>query len=187
MVVAVTLALPLAFEALEPDAMNRPPKDPKAQIIDRLVLGRTIGVGLLMAAGGIGLFLFEYYGQTGRGVATNLALAEAQTMAVTTIVFLQIFYLLNSRSLLYSVLEVGLWTNKWIYVGIGILLALQVGFVYLPFMNTLFGSAPLSPLEWIETLVVGLIVLPVISLEKWLRKRRAPSKEQESDPDEQPA
>ena len=67
MVVAVTLALPLAFEALEPDAMKRPPKDPKAQIIDRLVLGRTIGVGLLMAAGGIGLFLFEYYGQTGRG------------------------------------------------------------------------------------------------------------------------
>ena len=92
-------------------------------------------------------------------------------MAVTTIVFLQIFYLLNSRSLLYSVLEVGLWTNKWIYVGIGILLVLQIGFVYLPFMNTLFGSAPLSPLEWIETLVVGLVVLPVISLEKWVRKR----------------
>lgn len=180
MVVAVTLALPLAFEALEPDAMKRPPKDPKAQIIDRLVLGRTIGVGLLMATGGIGLFLFEYYGQIGRGVATDLALAEAQTMAVTTIVFLQIFYLLNSRSLLYSVLEVGLWTNKWIYVGIGVLLALQIGFVYLPFMNTLFGSAPLSPLEWIETLVVGLIVLPIISLEKWFRKRPAQNKEQES-------
>ena len=177
MVVAVTLALPLAFEALEPDAMNRRPKDPKAQIIDRLVLGRTIGVGLLMAAGGIGLFLFEYYGQTRQGLATGVALAEAQTMAVTTIVFLQIFYLLNSRSLLYSVLEVGLWTNKWIYVGIGVLLALQVGFVYLPFMNTLFGSAPLSPLEWLETLAVGLIVLPVISLEKWFRKRQAQQKE----------
>ena len=119
MVVAVTLALPLAFEALEPDAMSRPPKDPKAQIIDRLVLSRTVGVGVLMAAGGIGLFLFEYYWQIGQGVSADFALAEAQTMAVTTIVFLQIFYLLNSRSLLYSVLEVGLWTNKWIYVGIG--------------------------------------------------------------------
>ncbi len=177
MVVAVTLALPLAFEALEPDAMNRPPKDPKAQIIDRLVLGRTVGVGILMAVGGIGLFLFEYYSQLGQGVATGVALAEAQTMAVTTIVFLQIFYLLNSRSLLYSILEVGLWTNKWIYVGIGVLLALQVGFVYLPFMNTLFGSAPLSIVEWIETLVVGLIVLPIISLEKWFRKRQTREKE----------
>ena len=126
-----------------------------------------------MAAGGIGLFLFEYYLQTGQGVASGIALAEAQTMAVTTIVFFQIFYLLNSRSLLYSVLEVGLWTNKWIYVGIGVLLALQLGFVYLPFMNTLFSSAPLSPLEWAQALVVGLIVLPVISLEKWIRKRRA--------------
>ena len=173
MVIAITLALPLAFEALEPDAMSRPPKDPKDPIIDRLVLVRTIVVGVLMALGGIGLFLVEYYGQLGQGIASNIALAEAQTMAVTTIVFFQIFYLLNSRSLLYSVLEVGLWTNKWIYIGIGVLLTLQVGFVYLPFMNTLFHSAPLGLLEWVQALIVGLIVLPVISLEKWIRKRQA--------------
>lgn len=172
MVVAVTLALPLAFEVLEPDAMNRPPKKADSQLVDSLVLGRTVGVGLLMAAGGIGLFLFEYYGQLGQGTASGVALAEAQTMAVTTIVFFQIFYLLNSRSLLYSVLQVGLWTNKWIYVGIGVLLALQVGFVYLPFMNTLFHSAPLGLLEWVQAIAVGLIVLPVLSLEKWLRARR---------------
>ena len=172
MVVAVTLALPLAFEVLEPDAMNRPPKNPEFQLVDGLVLGRTVGVGLLMTAGGIGLFLFKYYGQAGQGAVSGAALAEAQTMAVTTIVFFQIFYLFNSRSLLYSVLEVGLWTNKWIYVGIGVLIALQIGFVYLPFMNTLFNSAPLGLLEWIQTIVVGLIVLPVISLEKWLRARR---------------
>ena len=73
--------------------------------------------------------------------------------------------------MLYSVLEVGLWTNKWIYVGIGILVLLQVGFVYLPFMNTLFHSAPLGIMEWIQAFVVGLIVLPVISMDKWLRKR----------------
>ena len=81
MVVAITLALPLAFEVLEPDAMSRSPKDPKAPILDRLVLVRTVVVGLLMAAGGIGLFLFEYYGQLGSGAASNIALAEAQTMA----------------------------------------------------------------------------------------------------------
>ncbi|MDP8939219.1 MAG: HAD-IC family P-type ATPase [Actinomycetota bacterium] len=172
MVVAVALALPLAFEVLEPDAMSRPPKDPSAQLIDRLVLGRTVGVGLLMAAGGIGLFLFEYYRQLGQGTNPELALAEAQTMAVTTIVFFQIFYLLNSRSLRHSVLEVGLWTNRWIYIGIGILLVLQVGFVFLPFMNTLFHSVPLGLMGWLQALLVGLVVLPVISAEKWIRKRR---------------
>lgn len=114
----------------------------------------------------------DYYGQLGQGVASSAALAGAQTMAVTTIVFFQIFYLLNSRSLLHSVLEVGLWTNKWIYVGIGVLVALQMGFVYLPFMNTLFHSAPLGLLEWIQAFAIGLIVLPVISLEKWLRSRQ---------------
>lgn len=173
MVAAVALAFPLSFEVLEPDAMNRPPKDPRARLIDRLVLVRTIGVGLLMAAGGIGLFLFEYYRQSGQGVTSDLALAEAQTMAVTTIVFFQIFYLLNSRSLQHPVLELGLWTNKWIYIGICLLLALQFGFVYLPFMNVLFHSAPLSLVEWGEAVVVGLIVLPVISMEKWMRSRRS--------------
>ena len=53
-------------------------------------------------------------------------------------------------------------------------------------MNTLFGSAPLGLVEWVETIAVGLIVLPVISLEKWIRKRQAQKKEQESDPDMQP-
>ena len=173
MVVAVTLALPLAFEALEPDAMSRPPKDPKAPIIDRLILVRALIVGALMALAGIGLFLVEYYGRLGEGVAANVALAEAQTMAVTTIVFLQAFYLLNSRSLLHSVFEIGLWTNRWIYAGIGVLLLLQLGFVYLPFMNALFHTAPLGPLEWVQAFAVGLIVLPVISLEKWLRKRQS--------------
>lgn len=173
MVVAITLALPLAFEALEPDTMSRPPKDPKAPIIDRLVLGRTLLVGVLMALAGIGLFLVEYYGRTGGGVAANVALAEAQTMAVTTIMFFQVFYLLNSRSLLYSAREVGLWTNKWIYAGIGALLLLQFGFVYLPFMNILFHTAPLGLAEWGQAFAVGLIVLPVMSLEKWLRKRQA--------------
>jgi hypothetical protein len=51
---------------------------------------------------------------------------------------------LQSSSLRGSVLEIGFSSNKCIYVGIGAILILQFGFVYLLSMNALFGSAPLG-------------------------------------------
>jgi potassium/sodium efflux P-type ATPase len=174
LVVAVALALPLAFEALEPDTMRRPPRDPKAPILSKALLLRTAVVGLLMSLGGIGLFLVAYQAQLGAGSTTEQALAQAQTAAVTTVILFQIFYLIECRSLRGSVLEVGLWTNKWIYVGIGVLLLLQLGFVYLPFMNTAFGTVPLGLTEWVVGFLIALVVLPVVGLEKlWRRKRAA--------------
>ncbi|MGH3088610.1 MAG: cation-translocating P-type ATPase [Rubrobacteraceae bacterium] len=172
-VVAVALALPLAFESKEPGTMRRPPRDPAAPILDRRILLRTALVGLLMALSGIGLFLVEYYGRIGAGVSQNAALAEAQTMAVTTVILFQVFYLIESRSLHGSVSEVGLFSNRWIYAGIVGILLLQLGFVYLPFMNDLFGAAPLGPVAWLEALAVSLIVFPAVRLEKWWHRRRS--------------
>ena len=179
LVVAVALALPLAFEALEPGAMRRSPRDSNAPILDFSLILRTTIIGLLMALSGIGLFRVEYYGQLGAGVPAGLALAEAQTMAVTTVILFQVFYLLECRSLRGSVLEIGLFSNKWIYVGIGAILILQLGFVYLPFMNALFGSAPLGLTAWIKAALAALIVFPVVWIDKWRRRRYSQRKPSE--------
>ena len=168
LVAAVALGLPLAFEAKEPDIMSRPPLEPNRQILDRFLIFRTAVVGLLMAAGAIGLFVLRYFGDD----ANSGDLAGAQTAAVTAVILFQIFYLLECRSLRGSSLKMGLLTNSWIYVGIGAILALQLGFVYLPFMNMLFGSAPLSAADWVWATLVALVVLPVVGAEKWWRERR---------------
>jgi Ca2+-transporting ATPase len=180
LVAAVALALPLAFEAMEPDIMRRAPRDPDAPVLSRFVIFRTVYVALLMAAGALGLFLYEFSVETARGTPFATALAEAQTMAVTTVILFQIFYLLNCRSLRESFLKIGLWSNPWIYAGIGALLVLQLGFVYLPFMNTLFGTAPLGPVALLQALVVAVVVLPIISAEKWIRGRRRAAKAQKA-------
>ncbi|MEJ7843446.1 MAG: HAD-IC family P-type ATPase [Rubrobacter sp.] len=172
LVAAVALALPLAFEAMEPDVMDRPPRDPDTPMLNRFVIFRTVLVAVLMAAGALGLFLVEFLGETARGVAFETALREAQTMAVTTVILFQIFYLLNCRSLRESFLKIGLWSNPWVYAGIGALVLFQLGFIYLPFMNSLFGTAPLPAGALLQSLLVALVVLPVISLEKWIRSRR---------------
>ena len=171
LVATVALALPLAFEAMEPDLMRRPPRAPDAPVLSGFVLTRTALVALLMAAGAVGLFLYEYQAEIAKGVAADLALREAQTMAVTTVILFQIFYLLNCRSLRDSVLKIGLWSNPFVYAGIATLLALQAAFVYLPVMNTLFGTAPLNADALLKSVLVAAAVLPVISLEKWWRQR----------------
>ena len=173
LVATVTLSLPLAFEAKEPNLMSRPPRRPGEPILSGFVLFRTALVALLMAVGGVGLFLVEYYQQLRGGAPMDLALREAQTMAVTTVVLFQVFYLINCRSLRGSVLKIGLFSNPLVYVGIVGLVLLQIGYVYLPFMNKLFGSAPLGPQDWLKSVLVAMTVMPVIGLEKWWQRRRS--------------
>jgi Ca2+-transporting ATPase len=79
-----------------------------------------------------------------------------------------IFYHFNCRSLKNSVVSIGLWGNPWVYAGVGAQ-PLQLGFVYQPLMNALFGSATLGVGARFESLVVALIVLPVIAAERWWR------------------
>ena len=178
LIAAVALALPLALEAMEPNLMNRPPRSPDAPVLNAFVVARTFVVAALMAAGAVGMFLHEYFVASPQ-VASHpasvsaLARAEAQTEAVTAVVMFQIFYLLNCRSLKNTLLDIGLWSNPWVYLGIAVVLVLQLAFTYLPVMNVVFGSAPLSLASWIEATAVAWLIMPIIGCEKWLARRRA--------------
>jgi len=167
LIAAVALALPLAFEAKEPGIMSRKPRDPDAPVLSGFVIMRLVTVAILMTAGALALFSYVFAAE---GSAPD-ALATAQTMAVTTVIMFQIFYLLNCRSLRDSILAIGAFSNKTVFIGIATILVLQAFFIYAPFMNTIFGSAPLGLGDILLAAAAGTIVLPVISLEKWLRRR----------------
>ena len=172
LIASVALGLPLAFEAPEPHLMGRPPRNPNTPLIGRFVFLRTIGVAFLIALAGVGIFLQELFTlwpteEALQSLPSNLA--RAQTMAVTTVVLIQVFYLLNCRSLKNSIFAMGLWSNKTIYLGIGSIILLQGLYIYLPMMQTLFGSCQLSGSELVKATLVGATVLPLVSLEKWVR------------------
>ncbi len=171
LITAVALALPLAMEAMEPDIMKRPPRIPGKSIFTPFVTFRIILVSLIMAGGTIGLFLWEYNIELARGTDKALALSEAQTMAVTAMVFFQVFYLIECRSLKYSAINIGLFSNLSIYLGIAIVLLVQVSFVYLPFMNQVFKSAPLYFDAWGLSASVAFSILIIIGFEKWVRRK----------------
>jgi magnesium-transporting ATPase (P-type) len=167
LIATVTLALPLAVEALEPGAMARPPRPPRSPVIDRFLVMRTVVVTLLMTVSALALF----------------AVRDDQTLVVTTIVLFQVFYLLECRSLQHSILHVGLWTNPWALAGIGGVLVLQAAFIYAPPLQDLFGSAPLGVEDWLLALAAAATVLPVVGFEKWWRRRTVGSRnEDRADP-----
>jgi len=166
LVATVSLALPLAFEAMEPGLMRRPPRDPGAPLLSRLVLLRTVYVGVLMSAIAVALFLLAFEDPRPGARPDPSVVAEAQTLAVTSVALFQIFYLLVCRTLTQPVRSVGLWSNRTIYGGIATLLALQAGFVHLPFMQALFGTASLSAAEWLLAAAAGAVIVPVVAAEK---------------------
>jgi magnesium-transporting ATPase (P-type) len=170
LVTSVALSLPLAFEAPEPNLMQRPPRDPDEPILSSFVLLRTFAVGALMAAGSLVLFLAEYLREYEAHVTGGLALRESQTMTVNTLVLFQVFYLLSCRSLHGSLLDIGIFSNPVIYLGIGALLVLELGFVHLPFMNALFETAPLPAGEWAKSVLVAASVVPIVAAAKWWQR-----------------
>ena len=166
MVTAVTLALALAFEPAERDIMTRPPRDPDAPILGGAAIERIALVALLIGGATIAVF-FREYGSDG-----NIDLAR--TVAVNTLVFGQLFYLFNVRFLRQHSFRKEVFTKNpvsWVFVGA--LLVFQLLFVYAPFMNTLFGSAPLPVRDWLIPIAVGFTVFLVVEGEKAFTRSHA--------------
>ena len=103
------------------------------------------------------------------GITGTSATQEASDLVVMA----KIFYLLNCRSLSGSILRIGLFSNRYIFTGIGVVLMLQAMFIYMPFMHAIFASQPLSAQELLLATGVAVLIMPVIGLEKWLRERMA--------------
>lgn len=162
MVVAVTLALALAFEPAEPGVMKRPPRDPRAAILSAMFLWRISLVSLMI--GGVSILMFL------SAMAAEVDLSTARTLAVNTLVMAQAFYLINSRYLAECSLRFGLlFANKVAWLAMGVLLLLQLAFVYLPFMQQLFGTSALPLAYWLLPIGLGLAIMLLIELEKkWL-------------------
>jgi magnesium-transporting ATPase (P-type) len=168
MTTAVALGLMLAFEPKEPGIMARPPRDPNQPILTGVLVERIVLVSLLMLAGAYGVFLWE--------LERTESIVAARTAAVNVFVVVELFYLFNCRSLEHTMFQVGLFSNPWIWRGIGAMTALQLLLTYSPTMNRLFHTAPIDGPAWVLILASAVTVYLVVEAETWVRwqwKRRS--------------
>ena len=168
MVTAVTLSLALAYEPGEPGVMRRPPRRPGAPILGEYALWRIAFVSVLIGGATLIVFRFEEH----RGYSIEMA----QTMAVNTLVLGQVFYLFNSRFIRESSLRLDLlFTNRVVWIAIGVLAVLQMMFVYVPFLNLWFHSAPISARAWFLPIGIGVLIFLAVEAEKAAVRRIKPA------------
>ena len=166
MVTSVLLGLMLAFEPKEKDLMQRPPRDGKQPLLTLPLMVRTGIVALVMLVGAMWLFHWTQH-------AGGESLAAARTTVINVIVFVEILYLFNCRSLSHSFLSTGIFTNLPAIYGAAGMVALQLLFTYAPFMNKLFHTAPISASAWLRVVAVALVAFVVVEIEKAIRARVA--------------
>ena len=97
-----------------------------------------------------------------------------QTMLFTTLAFLQIGQALGSRSTEASIFATGLRGNPTLLGLAGLTLLLQLGAIYLPFLEDFFQVTPLTILDLAICLVLGSTALIGIEIEKRFLQRRRP-------------
>ena len=165
MTTALLLGLTLAFEPKEPGIMTRQPRNPKEPILNRVLIVRIVLVSLLLLIGAFGLF------EVALRTSGNQDLAR--TMAVNTFVFGEMFYLFNCRSLSRPARKLGLFSNRWLWGGVGVMANLQVLFTYVPLFNTLFQSHPMGVAHWGLVLGYSALISWVIGMEKKRARRRS--------------
>jgi cation-transporting ATPase F len=164
MTTAVLLGLMLAFEPKEPGIMQRRPRDPQTPILNATLVFRIALVSVLLMLGTFGLFELEM-AQSG-----NVVLAR--TLAVNLLVFGEMFYLFNCRSLNQPLWELGFFSNYWFWGGILLMTALQLVYTYLPLFNRVFGSHPMGAADWTAVLSFSLVISLAVGAEKAIRFRR---------------
>jgi magnesium-transporting ATPase (P-type) len=117
-----------------------------------------------MVAGAFGMFFWaESHGQS---------LETARTMAVNTIVVMEIFYLFSLR---YahgtSFTWRGLLGTRAVLIGVAVVVAGQLALTYLPFMQAVFGTAALRFTDGLAIIGAGIVLLLVLEVEKRIRFR----------------
>jgi cation-transporting ATPase F len=164
MTTAVALGLMLAFEPKEPGIMTRPPREPSRPLLTRALVTRTLLVSALLVAGSWWLFTWE--------LARGADIDGARTAAVNVFVVVEAFYLFSCRSLTHSPLRLGLFSNRWLLVGVTVQAVAQLALTYLPIMNKVFRTAPLGVDVWLRIVALAVLTSLVVSMEKWLRRKQ---------------
>ena len=159
MVTSVALGLVCAFEPHELDVMQRPPRATNRPLVTLFGLWRIVFVGAALLI----YTLWAFFWMKGVGVSDALA----RTAAVNAITIGQCFYLLNSRYLVDSSVSIKAHLeNKYLPMGIGAVVVLQLMFTYLSPLQRIFDTEALPLYVWPWLLGGGLLFFFVVEAEK---------------------
>ena len=93
-------------------------------------------------------------------------------MVFTVLVVAQLFHSLAIRSERYSLFSIGIFGNRALVFAVAGTVVAQLLVIYIPALNVVFHTAPLTATELGICFAAGSIVLVVVELEKLVRRHR---------------
>ncbi|HDR46205.1 MAG TPA: HAD family hydrolase, partial [Geoalkalibacter subterraneus] len=154
----------LAFEGGEPGAMRRRPRRPDETIFNPQMVWQTVVSGLTIGALALGFWYWTVH-------LEMMDEAAARNLVLLFMVLLQNVHVFNCRSESVSALKVPLRRNLILVFGVLAAQGIHVLSLYLPFMQTILGIAPVRFRQWLLLLALALVVLLVMETFKWARRR----------------
>jgi len=154
-------ALALSVEPAEGDVMNRPPRHPKESVFAHGLGYHAIWVGILMAIVTLSIQSWSL-GASG---------THWQTMVFTVLCLTQLGHVLAIRSERQSLFRMGLFSNKLLLGAVVLTFFLQMATIYVPPLNTIFKTQPLTAGELLITIAASSIVFFAVELEKLIFRR----------------
>lgn len=152
--------LALAYEPSDANIMKRLPRSPRQNIFSKGMAWHILFFGFFIGVTTIGL----------QAWAINNENTHWQTMAFSTLCFIQLGHVMAIRSEKESIFKIGVFSNKPMLMAILITVALQITIIYTPFFNHIFKTQPLSFYELAITIIVSSIVFWAVEIEKWIKR-----------------
>ncbi|RPJ07286.1 MAG: cation-translocating P-type ATPase, partial [Deltaproteobacteria bacterium] len=152
--------LALAAEQGEKNIMSRPPRHPKESIFAKGLGVHIVWVGLLMGA--VSIVTQAWF--------IDSSLTHWQTMVFTVLCLSQMGHVLAIRSEQESFFKQR--TNKPLLGAVLLTFFLQMATIYVPFLNPIFKTEPLTAWELAVTILLSTIVFLAVELEKTIKRSR---------------
>jgi calcium-translocating P-type ATPase len=162
LITGITLGLALAFEPTEAGTMARPPRPRNAPILSGGLVWHVVLVATLFMAAVFGVFTYA--------IDKGYSLALAQTMAMNTLVVLEIFHLffirnIHSTSLTWAAAR----GTKVVWTVVIAITAAQFSVTYLAPIQGVLGTAPVPVFDGLLIVVIGAVFFALIEIEKQIR------------------
>jgi P-type Ca2+ transporter type 2C len=169
-------ALALGVGPAESDVMDRPPRPRKERLLNFGVIFRGyIFLGIIEAALVMSGF-FWVLTSSGWTLGQQLSFTDpvylkATSMVFAGIVLAQMGNLLGCQTNRTSVLDVGIFKNRWILRGIAFSVAVMLAIIYIPPLQGIFGTTALGLIEWLYLLTFVPIMFLADELRKYMVRR----------------
>ena len=154
----------IAFEPGEGDTLQRKPRSPRERIFDRLMIERMIVAVVVM--GGVGFGAFDWMIE--QGWNEN----DARNVLLLLMVLFENFHIGNCRSETKSAFALSPLRSPILILGALAAFLVHVVSMYIPFMQNVLGTAPVSATTWLVVIPLAVSVVPALEFHKWLWRLR---------------